>query len=167
MSEYEIPPTIDDPSKPFVVKPSLTATNAAETKTVVRVRHLEVLVDEPKEKGGTDLAPTPLETVLAGLIGCEAVVLRIVAGAIGFKYDGLVFECEGEVDLRGARGVKGIRPYFDTVRLKINVTTDESEKKFKLLRRNVEQRCPVLNLFKDAGVTMHVEWRKTPRSKAA
>lgn len=166
MTTHEIPPSID-PSKRVLVKPNLTASNAAELKTVVRVRHMDVMVDEPIEKGGSDLAPTPLETVLAALVGCEAVVLHAVAKAIGFKNDGVEFECEGDANLRGARGVKGVRPYFETVRLNINVSTDEPEKRLDLLRRNVEQRCPVMNLFQDAGVSMQVDWQVTSLAQAS
>lgn len=164
MTTPDIPPSIKDPSKRMVVKPVLTAHNDAKLRTEIKVRHLNMLVDEPKEKGGSDLAPTPLETALGALIGCEAVVMRMVASAIDFDYDGVDFECEGEADLRGARGVKGIRPYFETVRLKINITTDETESRLDLLRRNVEHRCPIMNLFKDAGVKMEIDWIAVPRS---
>lgn len=164
MTTPHIPPSIQDPSKRTVVKPMLTARNDAKLRTEIKVRHLNMLVDEPREKGGSDLAPTPLETALGALVGCEAVVLRMVASAIDFDYDGVDFVCEGEADLRGARGVKGIRPYFETVRLKINVITDESESRLNLLSRNVEHRCPIMNLFKDAGVQMEVDWIAIPRS---
>ncbi|WP_417270750.1 OsmC family protein [Celeribacter sp.] len=164
MTTPDIPPSIKDPSKRMVVKPVLTAHNDAKLRTEIQTRHLNMLVDEPKEKGGSDLAPTPLETALGALIGCEAVVMRMVATAIDFDYDSVDFECEGEADLRGARGVKGIRPYFETVRLKIKVTTDESESRLDLLRRNVEHRCPIMNLFKDAGVEMEIDWIAVPRS---
>ncbi len=163
MTTQEISPSID-PAKRVLVRPRVTASNAAGLNTVVRVRHMEVMVDEPKEKGGSDLAPTPLETVLSGLVGCEGVIIHAVAKAIGFQYDRVEFECEGVADLRGARGVRGIRPYFESVRLVIDVRTDEPEKRFDLLQRNVELRCPVMNLFRDAGVSMEIEWRATPQT---
>ena len=40
-----------------------------------------------------------------------------------FKYSAADLECEGEVDQRGSRGV---RPYFNWVRLKITVHSRES-----------------------------------------
>lgn len=41
----------------------------------------------------------------------------------------------------------------------IDIVTEESEQRLALLRRNVEQRCPVMNLFDGAGVEMDVTWR--------
>ena len=70
-------------------------------------------------------------------------------------------------DMRGARGVKGVRPYFTTVDMVIEIETDESEKRLELLRRNVEQRCPVMNLFESADVEMNVIWKTRSRQQGA
>ena len=55
-------------------------------------------------------------------------------------------EAEGEVDRRGSRGVPGVRPYFNWVRLEIRVRSNESPERFAKLIKNVEYRCPVMNL---------------------
>ena len=160
-ADYEVDPGLD-PSKALIIRPTVTTQNDATTKVTVRSRHNEWLIDEPPEKGGTDLGPTPLESLLGALSGCETVVLKIVADAIGFKYSGVSIECEGVADARGARGVKGVRPYFMSARLVIKLQTNETERRIDLLRRNVEQRCPISNLFKDAGVEMDVTWDIVP-----
>ena len=66
----------------------------------------------------------------------------------------------GEVDQRGSRGVHGVRPYFNWVRLVIRVHTDEPQDRFERLTRNVEYRCPVMNLFKSADVDVDVTWER-------
>lgn len=164
MSEETLAPTIADPTKASFIRPSVTATNAAVHRTDIRVRQHEMIIDEPLEKGGTDVAPTPLETLLASLVGCEAAVTRIVAEAMRFSYTGLDFSCEGVADMRGARGVKGVRPYFQSVTLEIRLETDEPQRRIEMLKRNVEQRCPIMNLMKDAGVDLRVEWTASPAS---
>ena len=159
--EYEIAPNID-PSKAQYITPSVRAENGAESVVTVTSRDHEWTIDEPTEKGGTNQGPTPLESLLGSLVGCESVVLKLVAKAIGFRYSGLSIDCTGTADMRGARGVKGVRPYFTKVEMVIDIATDETAKRLDLLRRNVEQRCPVMNLFDGAGVEMDVTWKTRP-----
>jgi uncharacterized OsmC-like protein len=80
-----------------------------------------------------------------------------------FKYSGVDIEAEGELDQRGSRGVHGVRPYFNWVKLKIQVKTDEPAERFAKLRKNVEYRCPVMNLFRSANVEVLTEWIKVPK----
>lgn len=156
-----IAPTIADPHTPLVIRPAVTAHNPASQRTRVAIRQHELIVDEAVAKGGTDTGPTPLETLLGSLAACEAVVLRIVATAMGFAYRSLDVSCEGEADLRGARGVAGIRPHFQTVRIVLSLDTDEPDRRVAMLRRNVEARCPVLNLFAAAGVAIEITWQRS------
>ena len=81
---------------------------------------------------------------------------------MSFKYTGVDMEGDGEVDQRGSRGVQGVRPYFNWVKLRIRVHTDESEERFRRLIKNVEYRCPVMNLFKSADVDVDVRWERVP-----
>lgn len=158
-TEYEIAPTIENTKTATLVHPLVKSRSTSGTYVSVSSRSHRWIIDEPEIKGGSDLGPTPLESLLGSLVGCESVVLKLVAEAIGFAYDELTIECEGTADMRGARGVKGVRPYFSSVTMTIELTTDEDDKRLELLRRNVEQRCPVMNLFESADVEMNVTWR--------
>ncbi|MEM1352928.1 MAG: OsmC family protein [Pseudomonadota bacterium] len=94
----------------------MTARNRHGSVVSVHTRSHRWIVDEPEHKGGSDLGPTPLESLLGPLAACEAVVLKLVAEAIGFRCSDLEITCEGTADMRGARGVNGVRPYFSDVR---------------------------------------------------
>ena len=89
---------------------------------------------------------------LASLNDCEGVIINRCAQAMGFKYAGVEIESEGEVDQRGSRGVRGVRPFFNWVKLTIRVKTSKTPERFAKLAKNVEFRCPVMNLFRSAGV---------------
>ncbi len=155
-----LPPSIDPKTKKIGIR-KVTAVNEGGTRTVARVRHFEpVAADEPDSLGGTNTAPSPLEMALVSLASCDGVIIHGVAKAMNFAYSRVEFEVEGQIDVRGPKGVPGIRRYFETVGLKIRVTTPESEERFQKLQANVEYRCPVMNLFRDAGVTMNVVWEK-------
>ncbi len=148
-----LPPSVDPKKKALGIR-KVSARNEASTRTVMMVRD-HVLVSDEK---GTNTGPTPLEMCLSSLLGCEGVIINRCAEAMQFKYTAVDIEGDGEVDQRGSRGVQGVRPYFNWVKLKIRVHTDESQERFERLTRNVEYRCPVMNLFKSADVDVEVDW---------
>jgi len=162
-----IEPSIDPATKKIGIR-HVKATNAAGTRTKIQVRDFDpVYTDEPASLGGTNSAPSPLETVLVALVGCDGVIINGVANAIGFSYAGVDFACESQIDVRGPKGVPGIRPYFETAKLDITVYTDESDARFQQLRKNVEFRCPVMNLLHAAEVDMDVTWIARPAAEYA
>jgi putative redox protein len=79
-----------------------------------------------------------------------------------FSYTGVDFECSGQIDVRGPKGVPGIQPYFEKVDIKIVLHTDEAADRIKKLQDNVEFRCPVMNLLRSAGVELGVVWELEP-----
>lgn len=162
-----IEPSIDPETKKIGIR-HVKATNAGGTRTRIQVRDFDpVYTDEPASLGGTNTAPSPLETVLVALVGCDGVIINGVATAMKFEYSGVDFACESEIDVRGPKGVPGVRPYFQKATLTITVYTDESDKRFQQLRKNVEYRCPVMNLLNAAEVDMHVDWTARPAAEYA
>ncbi len=156
--EERVAPFFDPDTKRLAVR-TVKATNDATARTEITVRDFAPLVtDEPKTSGGGETGPTPLETLLASLVGCKAVMIHNVASAMDFDYEGVELEASGEVDLRGPKGVPGIRPYFDSVDLTVIVYTEESADRLDQLARNAEVRCPVMNLLRDAGATVNAKW---------
>ncbi|MEE8122556.1 MAG: OsmC family protein [Alphaproteobacteria bacterium] len=153
-----LPPSVD-PNKKLIGIREVRALNDATARTISTVRDFEVVTDEPT---GSNTAPTPLETVLSALVGCEGVIINRCAEAMKFDYSGVEFACAGQVDARGSRGVVGVRPHFETVDLKVTLHTNEPPERVAKLRKNVELRCPVMNLLSDAGVEMNVAWETVP-----
>lgn len=155
-------PSIDPATRKIGVR-HVRATNAGGTRSKVQVRdYPPVYTDEPSSLGGTNSAPSPLEMVLVALVGCDGVIIHGVANAMGFAYAGVDFACESQIDVRGPKGVPGIRPYFESGKLEIIVYSDEPEARFRQLCKNVEFRCPVMNLLSAAKVEMEVTWLQKP-----
>ncbi len=150
-----LPPSVD-PNKSALGIRRVVARNEASTRSVMMVRD-HILVSDEK---GTNTGPTPLEMCLSSLLGCEGVIINRCAEAMRFEYTGVDIEADGEVDQRGSRGVQGVRPYFNWVRVKIRIHTDEPQDRLDRLARNVEYRCPVMNLFRSADVKLDVTWEK-------
>ena len=156
MSDTDLLEPSIDPNKKALGIRRVSARNEASTRTVMMVRDHIVVTDEK----GTNTGPTPLEMTLSSLLGCEGVIINRCADAMNFDYTGIDMEGDGEVDQRGSRGVQGIRPYFNWVKLRIRVHTEESEERFQRLIKNVEYRCPVMNLFKSADVDVSIRWER-------
>ncbi len=153
-----LPPSVDPNTKALGIR-RVSARNEASTRSVMMVRDHIVITDEKESNTG----PTPLEMTLSSLLGCEGVIINRCAEAMQFSYTAVDMEADGEVDQRGSRGVQGVRPYFNWVKLCIRVHTDEPQDRFDRLTRNVEYRCPVMNLFKSADVDVEIKWeRVTP-----
>lgn len=156
MSDPDLLPPSVDPNVAAMGIRRVSARNEARPRTVIMVRNHVMITDEKE----TDTGPTPLEMALGSLLGCEGVIINRCAEAMKFAYTAVDLSGDGEVDQRGSRGVQGVRPYFNWVKLHIRVHTDEPEDRFARLIRNVEYRCPVMNLFKSAGVDVQVKWER-------
>jgi uncharacterized OsmC-like protein len=153
-----LPPSVDPNTKALGIR-RVSARNEASTRSVMMVRDHIVITDEKESNTG----PTPLEMTLSSLLGCEGVIINRCAEAMQFAYTAVDMEADGEVDQRGSRGVQGVRPFFNWVKLRIRVHTEETQERFERLTRNVEYRCPVMNLFKSADVDVQITWeRVTP-----
>lgn len=150
-----LPPSVDPNVKALGIR-RVSARNEGSTRTVMMVRDHIVVTDEK----GTNTGPTPLELTLSSLMGCEGVIINRCAEAMQFAYTAVDMEADGEVDQRGSRGVQGVRPYFNWVKMRIRVHTDETQDRFDRLIRNVEYRCPVMNLFKSADVDVQIKWER-------
>lgn len=160
-----LPPSVDPETKKLGIR-KVAGRNGAGTRTEIRVRHYQgVATDEPDTMGGTNTAPSPLETVLVALVGCKGVIINGCAEAMKFDYAGTDFECSSQIDLRGPKGVPGVRPYFEKVDIEITLYTDEPPERVEKLRKNAEFRCPVMNLLRGADVDVTANWIARPKAE--
>ncbi len=129
-------------------------------KVDVRARKHEITVDEPKELGGTDLGPNPIELLLASLASCLSIAVRFHASRRNIRLDEVSVEASGELDIRGFMGVEGVKPGLKKIEVLLRIKSPEPEEKLRELLEFVEAHCPVadtlrsttpikLNLVKD------------------
>jgi uncharacterized OsmC-like protein len=148
-----------DASDPIIRRKALSARNEGGMMTVIDVGEYGAIVtDEPEAHGGTGEGPTPLQTVVGALCGCESVTFNRTAAELGFSYRAIEFEAEFTIDIRGRLGNESVRPHFQTVRVQATVETDESEERLREVVEETERRCPVFNLLRDANVNLDMRW---------
>ncbi len=122
----------------------------------------DIYTDEAADNRGTGTAPRPLETVTAALAACQSVQIVRVAGAMRFKLEGLDVSCSTSTGR--IPGIDGNDPVmrFGAATMAITLSTDEPENRVERLRALAVDRCPVSQLFEDAGIEVEMTWAVRP-----
>lgn len=119
--------------------------------TDIRIGGHQVRVDEPPALGGENTAPNPIETALAGLLSCQVVTYRFWAAKLGVPLDDVRVDTEGDLDIQGFFGLRdGVRPGLGAVRVKVTLSGPGTPEQYQQLHAQVDQHCPVLDLFANA-----------------
>ena len=112
----------------------------------VKARGFDIVVDQNKGMGGTDLGPRPSEYVLAALAACHEVTYRLYADALGIPLEEVSVSVTGHSDARGFFGMDdSVRAGFSHITGEIKVQTSASDQELERLREAVNQHCPVLD----------------------
>lgn len=110
----------------------------------------EFFVDEPAALAGDDIAASPVEYALGALLGCQVVVYRLYAQALGIRFDAIDISAEGDLDAARLFGIdEGVRAGFGAIRLDIAITGPETDERYQELKAAVDAHCPVLDLFEN------------------
>ena len=77
---------------------SVKAHSENPTKTVVKARSFQMIIDEPADLGGTNDGANPVEYLLAALSGCLNVMCHVVALELNINLRGLEIELAGSLN---------------------------------------------------------------------
>jgi putative redox protein len=125
--------------------------------------------DVPKQMGGSNAAPQPVELLLASLLGCTQATATFVGRQMNPRIllDRLEMDIQAERDERGALELPIDRDPEIPARLQrvtgiVRVYTRNkqplSDSQLELISHQTEERCPVANMVKSSGCVMDVEW---------
>ncbi len=114
----------------------------------VSMRDHKLTVDEPKDLGGQDTGPNPVELILGALGSCQEITYRAYATALGIPLDEVSVTLDGDIDLRGFFGVDDtVRPGYGAIKGTVHLTSTASEADLEMLRGAVNAHCPVLDML--------------------
>lgn len=99
--------------------------------------------DEPSGLGGTDLAPNPVEQLLAALGNCLAVGYAANASAAGIELNDVRVELAGDLDLHTFLGLREGHAGFDAIRVAVHIDSDADQEALDELHRKVTATSPV------------------------
>ncbi|BEP18334.1 OsmC family protein [Pyrofollis japonicus] len=111
-----------------------------------RARNHVMMLDEPRELGGTDEGPSPLEALLGALAACITMVTRLHATRRGIEVGLVEARAEADVDPRGFVGKA--KPGLQNIRLTIRVQGKAPKEVLEKLVREAEKCCPVADTLR-------------------
>lgn len=128
--------------------------------TEVAVRDLNFAIDEPVERGGSNLGPTPTDTALAALAGCTNVIGHKCAAKHGVDLGNMQIDIACAFDRRGVTLSEEIDVPFQAVEQTVTCDGPLSEAEMQAVADDVEKYCPLSKLFTQSGSQLTTTWRK-------
>lgn len=137
------------------------------TRSVVRSRDVEMVIDEPIERGGTNLGPMPVEMVMAGLAGCTHVIANKLANHYGAPITAMDVDIVTTMDSRGTRLIEPIDVPFPKVIINITVDMDGPSEAIDKVIANLRNHCAVSKMLQQSGTEVVENWTVNGVSRAA
>ncbi len=132
----------------------------SHSKADVAIRDLNFAIDEPTERGGTNLGPTPTDTAIAALIGCTNVIGHKCAKKLGVDIGHLTIDASCDFDRRGVTLEAEIETPFQAMTLLVTSDGSASDDELQTVAAEVARYCPLSKLFQNAGTELTVNWSK-------
>ena len=142
-----------------LIKVALEGFAPTASLTEVRVRGHSFVIDEPPYRHGTDVGPTPLETLLGALVACTNVIARRIAMEMKFDLKIDKIDVIGHLDHRGIDRVADVPVPFPTIELHVRATTSGTEQDMVRLREDMNARCPMSVILRQAGSQIVENWQ--------
>lgn len=131
------------------------------SRTEIPVRDLNIIVDEPIERGGTNLGPSPTETAMTALIACTNVIGHKNAKRLGVDLGEVTIDTDCKFDRRGVLMEEEIDVPFPQINLTVNCRTSASQEDLTQVGIETAKYCAIAKLFQQAGTDLTVNWVKT------
>ncbi len=107
------------------------------------------IISEPVHVGGQNCAPTPLEFLLAGAVGCYAAVFAFYAAKLGVHYERFEAAARTDFDVRGHMMADAPKSGFQKVTISIAVVSDAAEDQIKEVERLAYGGCPGISTLRE------------------
>ncbi len=143
-----------------VVKMRVKGETQGHARTDVSVRDLNVTIDEPVERGGTNLGPSPTEYAYIALIGCTTSISNKCAKKLGVDIGELSYEMVVEFDRRGVLLEEEVDVPFPSIELNVTSSGPLSQEQLDQVGVETAKYCAVSKLFEGAGTKVTVNWAK-------
>ena len=143
-----------------LVKLRVTGESAGHGRTNIEVRDLKATIDEPKERGGTNMGPTPTEYAYTALMGCTTSISNKCAKELGVDIGRLSYDMVVEFDRRGVLLMEEIDLPFPSIHLRVISHGSASPAELEKVGAETAKYCPVSKLFVAAGTKVEVVWEK-------
>ncbi len=141
-----------------VVTYKLSAEAESHSRTLIKVRDLIDVSDEPAERGGTNEGLAPTEFVLGGLAACTNVISHKIAHAAGFEINSMDVEIVAQFNRMGVNLAEEVDVIFPEIQLLIRMVTNGSDQQIEQLKVDLPRFCAVSKLIHQSGTKLEYEW---------
>jgi len=125
---------------------SIKAESTDTPTTEVHIGKHKILIDEPALFGGNDLAPSPVEFLLASIAGCISAIGHWQASQMGIRIEHLVTHISGQINSDAFFGKSyEKRCGFQKIEIQIKADAFWSEEEKAVWLDAVMKRCPVID----------------------
>lgn len=138
----------------------LLAECPTHSRTELKVRDVEFVIDEPVERGGTNNGPSPTETAVAAFLGCTNTIGNKCAKSLDVDIGHLSMEATCVLDRRGVTLAEEIELPFTALKLTVRTHGSAQQADLDRVAEETEKYCPLSKLFKAAGTEVEVIWVK-------
>lgn len=137
---------------------SVSGTQQTKTRSTVRARDIEMVIDEPIERGGTNLGPMPVETMIMGLVGCTHVITNKLAAYHGVTITSMDVDVVTKMDSSGTRLIEPIDIPFPEVTISIVAEMDGPDEAIDAVIGNLRHHCAVSKMLQMSGSDVTETW---------
>lgn len=115
--------------------------------------------DHPKVLCGADNAPTPVEFLLHGLLGCLTAGIGNIAAARGVTLESVESTIEGDIDIQGLLGISDdVRNGYERLRVSFKIRGDAPPEKLRAIVEQSRARSAVYDcLTNGLPISMDVD----------
>jgi uncharacterized OsmC-like protein len=142
-ARYRADPTRRAPEGPqSSLEVKVTSIGNLNERVETRNSKQTFIISEPKHVGGVADAPTPLEFLLSGAVGCYAAVFAFYAAKLGVNYESFEAVARANFDVRGHMMPDAPFSGFQKVTIDMNVKSDAPLEKLREIERLALAGCP-------------------------
>ncbi|MDB4213514.1 OsmC family protein [Octadecabacter sp.] len=136
----------------------VTGEHQTSTKSTTTARGKTYIVDEPIQRGGTDLGPMPVEYVFMGLVGCTHVISNKLANANGITFSDMDIDIDVTMDSHGTRLINAIDIPFPEVTLNITASYEGPRDGAMAVVQKLRHYCAVSKMLQESGTKVTENW---------
>jgi putative redox protein len=140
----------------------MSAVGQTDARSQVRSRDVFSIIDEPAERGGSNLGLSPTETLMSALIGCTNVISKRIAHGMGITMGEMSINLTARFDRRGVMLTDEVDTPFSDIVLDIDVATDATDDQIETVKSELARFCPVAKVIRAAGTTITENWTTRP-----
>jgi len=112
-------------------------------KTEIECSH-NFIIDQPKQGGGQDLGPNPMEIFLSSLPACICAIGRIISNQKKLNVRGINVKLEADIDKNFLLGqTQEGRAGFTEIRTYVDIDADMTMEEKQAYLEEIEKRCPI------------------------